>query len=345
MLRSGMWIGWLGSLALWLVCGTGAWAAARIEMEIGTQAGIPPTAMQQWYQLLTELKVDNLRIRSLDAGDKLGVVTTGTPDRPTYRVTGMLTSRSELAVPGHRFSLGDRQRLAAWLNELRQQGPEGPPTERVPFGLSVEQLQAVEQDLARAVTIDTQGQRLTTVLNTIRRDLRHPLMADQKVVDILSAAEPVGEQLRGLSAGTALAAALRPSALVLVPRRDVQGQVQYVVSASQPGQESWPVGWPPEQPGHQLVPPMYELINANIDDVPLAQVLEVVTGRLELPVLFDQQALARQGLDLAKFRVNLPARQLTYYDVLSKTLFQAGLKFELRVDEAQRPFVWITSLK
>ena len=36
---------------------------------------------------------------------------------------------------------------------------------------------------------------------------------------------------------------------------------------------------------------------------------------------------------------------MTYSQVLGKVLMQARLKYELRVDEADKPFVWITSVK
>jgi hypothetical protein len=31
--------------------------------------------------------------------------------------------------------------------------------------------------------------------------------------------------------------------------------------------------------------------------------------------------------------------------VLAQVLFKAGLKYELRVDENEKPFLWITTLK
>jgi hypothetical protein len=34
-----------------------------------------------------------------------------------------------------------------------------------------------------------------------------------------------------------------------------------------------------------------------------------------------------------------------YAIVLRKSLFSAGLKYELRVDDGKRPFLWITTLK
>ena len=43
--------------------------------------------------------------------------------------------------------------------------------------------------------------------------------------------------------------------------------------------------------------------------------------------------------------VTLPRSRTTYSLALKKLLFQAGLKFEVRVDEAGTPFLWISTIK
>ena len=54
-------------------------------------------------------------------------------------------------------------------------------------------------------------------------------------------------------------------------------------------------------------------------------------------MLIDHNALARHGIDPAKAMVTLPRSRTTYSLALRKLLFQAGLKFELRCDEAGIP--------
>ena len=43
--------------------------------------------------------------------------------------------------------------------------------------------------------------------------------------------------------------------------------------------------------------------------------------------------------------VSFPQSRTTYSIALRKMLFKAGLKFEVRVDEAGKPFLWVTTLK
>jgi len=62
-------------------------------------------------------------------------------------------------------------------------------------------------------------------------------------------------------------------------------------------------------------------------------------------VLIDHNALARQGIDPAKAAVTLPRSKTTYSLALRKLLFQAKLKYEVRCDEADKPFLWISTVK
>jgi hypothetical protein len=64
-----------------------------------------------------------------------------------------------------------------------------------------------------------------------------------------------------------------------------------------------------------------------------------------VPVLVDHNALARHGVDPSKVTVSHPPSRTTYSQVLPKILFQARLKSEVRVDEAGKPFLWVSTIK
>ena len=71
----------------------------------------------------------------------------------------------------------------------------------------------------------------------------------------------------------------------------------------------------------------------------------MIGTRLKTPVLMDYNAMARHGIDPAKAMVSMLPGKNTYSSALRRLLFKAGLKFEVRVDEAGRPFLWITTVK
>jgi len=332
----------------WLVLPPPAAAAPRVELQLVMQATFPVTAQQQWYKLLTELKVDNLQIRKVGADDKVAIHVSGGESRPVYQVTGMLTGNNELVVPGGRFSPRDRAGLAEWLKQLRENGPEQAGGRKpLPFGLTAKQLTAVHEDLAHTVDFSTKDLAPAEAVAKIASELGCPLLLDAATTVALKKAEAVQEDLAGLASGAALAYLLRPAGLVFSPRIAKRGKkIEYVVRKPITGQTPWPVGWPSELKASDLVPDLMERLNEiEIDDNPLSDTLAAIGERLGTPVLYDHVALARQGLDPGKIKVSLSGKQWWYGKIIDKIMFKAKLKREWRVDEAGKPLLWVTSLK
>ena len=68
-------------------------------------------------------------------------------------------------------------------------------------------------------------------------------------------------------------------------------------------------------------------------------------SRLKVPLVYDLNAMAMHGIDPAEVEAKVPAKKMTYSQILAKVLLQAKLQYELRVDEADKPFLWITTVK
>ena len=177
----------------------------------------------------------------------------------------------------------------------------------------------------------------------IARQLSVPLRIDAKSTAALRE-DKVGEELLSLSCGTSLAYVLRPMGLCLVPRA-AGGRVHLDVVRARPDLEIWPVGWESDKPRRDVVPALFEFHNVNVQNVSVTVALEAIGKRLKLPVLIDHNALARHGIEPAKLLVSHPASRTTYSMALRKLLFQARLKSEIRVDESDQPFLWITTVK
>jgi hypothetical protein len=212
------------------------------------------------------------------------------------------------------------------------------------FGLTRPQLEEVTKDLMRPVTFSTKGMPPTDAARKIAGALRLKLTVDNAVKLALAADDPVREELLGLSSGTALAAILRPAGAALVPIKADSQPVQLRLIAGQQAQEIWPIGWPAEQPPAKVVPKLFEFLNAEIEGVTAAEAIDAIRQRLEVPMLFDHNNMVLHRIDLDKL-VAVPARRTYYSRVLAQVLFKAGMKYELRVDENEKPFLWITTLK
>ncbi|HVX12385.1 MAG TPA: hypothetical protein VHC22_14480 [Pirellulales bacterium] len=322
----------------------GAAAEARVEVELVTSPTFPAIAQQQWYQLLSELRVDGLRIRKAAADDKTEVKTTGTKTTPTYHVVGVLTSAGQLELPGGKFSQRDRGPLADWLKNLRANGPSSAGGSKSPFGLTQKQFAAVNADLANRVAFSTEGLTPAEVLDKLGATLNYSVVVDRSMKQQLAAAEPVSDELEGLTAGAAIAYVLRSEGLGLLPRAGSK-QPEYAVVKPAAKQTTWPVGWPlGDRKPHDVLPKLFETLNAEID-VPLTDVIDSIAERLDVVVLYDHYALARQGIDLAKLNSRFPASKTWYAKVVDRVLHQSGLTGEWRLDDAGKPLLWVTTLK
>lgn len=324
---------WAGSLL----------AAGQVELEIVSDKQTAITAAQQWMRALGQAGVRNVRIRQAGQADKMGIDVRGTEQDPIYSVTAMLDARGELTLPGGRFELRDAARLAQWLKDLADKGPPDQRPQKSAFGLEAAQFERVRADLARPVTFSTKAVTRDDLLQRIARGLQNSIQLDPATVEALKQ-DKVAEELSGLSSGTAIACVLRPAGYCMVPAVS-DGRVAYTVVRAAADLEIWPVGWAPEKSRREVLPALYEFLSVNIRDVTAAAALEEIAQRLKVPYLLDHNALARHGIDPAKVRVSLPQSRTFYSKALDRVLFQAGLKAEVRVDEAGKPFLWITSIK
>jgi len=325
-----------------MLCAAAVQAAPTIELEIVTEQGVQITAPHQWLQLLTELGIHNVRIRGARAGDQPSLANVGSDDRPRYHAVGVLTSREELQLPGGTFRASDRRGLADYFRRLADDGAEAMTAPRGRFGLTKKQMAAVFAELAQPIEFETKGQTLPTILQRLEAGSKVPLAIDPQADRSLRAAEPVEDEVRGLSAGTGLAILLRAHGLVLRPEK-LQGEplVLRIASADSEG-DSWPIGWEPKEPPVQLAPAMFEEVNVEIEGYTLAEALTAIGPRIKVPHFLDYATLAKFGVDPNTIQVALPRTRTYYKRILDRVLSQAKLGGRLRVDEAGTVFYWIT---
>jgi hypothetical protein len=320
-------------------------AAPQVEMVLlAEQSPATSTSGRKWGDLLTALGVGNLQIRSAQAGEKIGIEVRGIKETPIYRVTGRLTG-SELVVPGGQFTLSDGPQIANWLRELGENGVAGVTEKKGAFGLLGKQLAAVRDDLAQPIGFQTKGLPPAQAIEKIRSQLKLKLVIDESVETAIAADDPVRDELSGLSCGVALAAIARPAGAILRPKKPSGGDVEYVLAKAAEASESWPIGWPPERSDVKVLPQLLDSLSVEIKDIPASQAIDAIQTRMKAPFLFDHNSIATQRINLAKAVTIPPAKKAYYATVLRQVLFQAGLKYVLRVDEAGKPLIWITTLK
>ena len=155
----------------------------------------------------------------------------------------------------------------------------------------------------------------------------------------------ITEELQGVTGGTALAAILRPLGLVMVPRREQGGDTKLHVVDSTATEEHWPIGWPTESPLKTYEPKLFDRQNIAIQNYQLDQALSAIQRRVAIPFLFDQNSLARAGIELSATDVTLVRENLAYMVAIQKLLSQSRprMRAEMRLDEAGKPFLWFST--
>jgi hypothetical protein len=316
-------------------------AKPRVEVEIAMEPGMSGNAAaQKWVKVLNDAGIADVHFRGSQDGDRVAVESKGSGASAVVKVAARITSRGALKTSGGEFTYSDGPKLKKWLDEVQASG--GLPQPKTVFGLTAKQFEDVKKSLAAPVVISTKGMRPEKVVEQLRANSKLPLSIDPTIAQAMAADDPVRDELDGVSLGAALAAIARPAGGVLAPQAGANG-LELVISEPKPGGDMWPIGWPPQENDQsKLIPKLLEFTDVEID-LPLADVLKAIQERLKVPFLFDHNNIVRQKIDLTK-TVKIPATKTFYRKILDRVLSQAGLKCELRVDDAGKPLIWISPL-
>ena len=308
--------------------------AATVELNVIASGRAPYGAAQDWARSLEKLKSVRARIGGSTSGSRPEVKQSGT----LVRVTAVIDDRNQLVVPGKTFNRGQTAALQEWLDQLGSPQPTQRGKNR--FGLTKEQLEQTHELLKKPVNGSTKGRSVATVVVVAAKLARLPLRVSSGLKSVMRDAK-VEDEWQGFSAGTTLAAALRPLELVMVPRDAGAGQIELWITTDEIAKESWPVGWKSQLSKRKLIPKIYDPLPVDVADTPIGDVVSAIAGRIETPVFYDTGLLEQLKIDPATTLVTYYSKRAIYTKALTMTLSKAQLRYEIRVDERGKPFLWI----
>lgn len=317
-----------------------------VLLEVVAESGLAVDGQQQWMRMLQdrEFGLTHVRMRSSRGSEQPGIENRGSDSAPRYTVTAVLTPGGRLALPGLELRYGQRQQLATWLDKLRSGGTESVTAQPGAYGLTKSQLTTLQTAVKKPVAMSTKDQPAREVLAYLQRTLGIDIQYDNEAQSILTSSEKVPDELQGIACGTALAAVARPFGLLVTPTGQGTRQVGLRLTKKAQQEDAWPVGRRAASGAADLAPALLTFIKVQIVDQPLADTLNSIQQRLEIPFLYDHNLLARDGVDL-QTPVSIAPRKTFYKKILDELLFQKMLVCELRTDDAGEPFLWITSAK
>lgn len=331
---------WLATLA-WATVGLArAQAELPIDVEVATEAGAPLTASQEWARMLGEMELGRVRFRSGRGGEKPQVSKSDSAVAPRFKVVAILNGHGELVLPGKRYRKSDRQALLEFFHSLPQQESFGEELGR--FELTEKQFRQVHADLSQGVGFSTVGKTPADLLKQLEKKFKVPVLLDTEAREELRQPKPLNVEFRPMSAGTALAVALRQEGLALRPEKPSGEPLRMVVERERPQVDQWPVGWKPKGSPRLLAPKMFEFLTIEVDGYSLSKAIEALEPRLGVDAIYDERILTERDIQPEDIQVKLPSGKTYLKRAVDRLLSQARLAGELRVDEQGRPFLWIT---
>lgn len=313
-----------------------------VELHLTAAAGGELGVQQEWAEILEGVGADSVRISSVKRPEGAAIEELPSGRTVVIKVNGVIQGGS-LSLPGARFARSDVAGIRDYIQKLRADGAKVALAEKKAFGLTSEQLVRLSEELGQTVEKTTKDVAATEFVRGLLRQTGKRTRVSDAAWRALDESGTLQDELQGFSAGTALAAALRPAGLVLVPIREQGKEVELAIVASADADEHWPVGWPIDVPVSRAEPKLFQRRDIEIKGFPLQQAVAAVSGLCEVPVLYDWNALARKELDPTKTLVTVVKKKHPYYmtivDLLKQT--KPSLGVELRLDENGKPFMWI----
>lgn len=325
---------------------SGAFAQATkgaIDLEVLLGPGVSPIEAQKWGAMLEGIPVENLSIRSGNSGETEKLDNYGTAENPRYKIKALLTDRGELMIPGGTFRFNEKGKLVEFLSTLREKGDGAIFDKPKMFGLGSKDLVDTYKVLQVTLTAETKDRPSKEVILEILKKAGCKSTASADAKKAIQVEQPVLDELKGLSAGTALASVLRPLGLVFYPSMGKDKSLVINIVDVRETKEPWPIGWPLNKAPSAAMPKYREQINVAFDQTAFRDVMGAISERLGAPILFDHNSMVRNRFDPETDLVTMPEEKLSYARILEKTFAPRRLGYEVRMDEAGAPFVWVNS--
>ena len=309
-----------------------------IDLEVVIEPGTSLTAPQDWNRLLGKLNLASVRLRSIRPGDQPGIqqskISTGT----RYRITAVLNSRDQLVFPEQKFSAQKMRSLKQFLENLPSK-TEYTAEPRGQFNLTEQQFRRIEQGLSIPISFSTQGMSAKEMLSKLKPILGLPVVANPQVKSRLL--KPLQSELKGICSGTALSLALREQGLMLIPSQPPGGELHFQIDFFDPQIEYWPTGWKPTSSLRRVAPAAFEKIELEVSNFTFQKAITALEPRLQMPILVDHWILGIKELS-TDVPVKMDRKKTYLKGALDRLASQARLATEIRVDEKDKSFLWIT---
>jgi hypothetical protein len=257
------------------------------------------------------------------------------------QVNAMLGPSGNLFIGTDGYRVADRSKLAALIRAIQSDGVPGPDPTAPMWGLGRAQVDLLQVELKSPSRFDLKDRPFDAFMGDLRDRVKLDIQVSpeaQTAAKSLKLNAATGE----LSLGCALAYVLGQHGLAWEPRQSKNGTVAVLIMPRENSKRPWPVGLAPEQLPGNIAPNLMVSARYQTTNTPLREVLDAFREQLKMDVLLDSATLAERDVNPDKLTSTIQIPSGTFASAIRKTLNQMGLKYELRIDEGNRAFLWVT---
>lgn len=314
-----------------------------VEFFTGRQGvGLPA---QEWAQAFEKIG-RSVRIRPGRGEEQPEVRDDTIAGARRVTVIGKLEGNGQVVFPDRTFNSDQVLELDAWLKELEEFGAQGDPDGQPLWGLNEQQFGEIYEALSEQVVEDVRDLPLDDAVATLQIAENHRIRwsndAERVLRDVNAPVRTVRQSLAGFSKGTALAIMLSERGLGFRPMRTPDSKIELIIEPVAPSLKLWPIGWDPKLTPRETAPKLFELTNVELDSVPLTSVLDTISERAEVPIIFDYDAVQKKSIALNDVLVSHPAGRAVLNALVQRFVSKARMTSKLRIDELGHPFIWVT---
>jgi len=317
----------------------------EVEVLIQSQPSYRINA-QEWGRVFQQLGY-SVKFREPRGGESPRIEDQDRDDILSTRVVAAMAADGTIRVGKQKFDTETTQPLILALEEIRKHGAKGPPNSSPTWGLTDDQFKDVVQLLAAPVESPVELQSSILAIESIglpgNMKIKFTDAAREKTLGRRpeSALEPI--ELQGFTKGSAIAIVLSQYGLGFRPRYVAPGHFDIEIDRGDESSNMWPVGWKPEQSFSEILPAYFRAIPLDVEDVNINALVGAISEKMAVPYFSSASALTSKGLDINALKYTRKNDRISPARLLTAIGDKMDLGFDVRVDEAGKMFLWVTT--
>lgn len=301
---------------------------------------------QEWGRVFQELGY-SVKFREPRAGEAPRVEDLDRDDFLATHVVAAMAADGSIRIGTQKFDIQSTKPLTLALEEIQRHGAMGPPEGRPTWGLTDEQFKEVTRLLGTPVEnpVELQSSILAVESVGLPTNMRMKFTAAAREQALAQRPESAPEtlELQGFTKGSAIAMILAQYGLGFRPKYVGPGHYDMEIDRGNESSNLWPIGWKPEQSFSEILPAYFRAIPLDVEEVEVSSLVGAISDKLGVSDFSSAHELTAKGLDVNTLKYTRKNDRISPARLLTAVGDKLELGFDVRVDEAGKMFLWVTT--